>query len=564
MITNTKNKRFIILFFLLLLSSLTPTSSARDTISDWYIKDFRAEIIVNKDSSLLITENIVADCGNLPDKHGIFRILPIKATTSNKTILTPVELISITDFNGVSYKYSTIKDSNTITWKIGNANKTVTGVNNYKIVYKVENTVRFDNTEFDEFYWNVLGNFWQIDIDNFKAKITFPNEVNNENASVSAYSGEFGKRTNDLTVYRWYTSNILEIFNAQILKPGQGITVSVSFPKNIFTPYKPKFNFAALPPFILSIITLIICYLIWNKFGKDPKIKKTIVPEFEIPENLSPIQMGTLMCSGKFKSDFISATIINLATKGFISIEEIKNKVLFLSFKDFKLKKIKSDKEFLTLDAVDALILEKLFTLNEITLSSLRGSFYKEVSNIKEAAKNDLIKKKLIGEKGFLWQSIFFIIGLIITFSPLFLIFGISGIMLLIFALVMPKRTVKGAELNWRIKGFKLYMETAEKYRQQFNEKENIFEKFLPYAMIFGITKQWVKKIEQIYGSDYLNNYHPAWFMGSSLASFNADSFVSNIESISKNISSSTGGSSGSGGGGSSGGGGGGGGGGGW
>ena len=52
----------------------------------------------------------------------------------------------------------------------------------------------------------------------------------------------------------------------------------------------------------------------------------------------------------------------------------------------------------------------------------------------------------------------------------------------------------KGAELLWRIKGFKLYMETAEKYRQQFYEKENIFEKLLPYAMVFGMTEIWVKK----------------------------------------------------------------------
>ena len=554
-------KKIIIILFISILF-IPFLVSARSVISDWYVQDFYTEITVNKDSSLLVTENIIADCGDLPDKHGIFRIVPTQATTPDKTISTPIELVSITDFNGAPYKYTTIKNNNTITWKIGDANKTVTGVNNYKITYKVENAIRFDNAEFDEFYWNILGNFWQIDIDNFRAKIIFPNEVSNENTSVSAYSGEFGGKTDDFTFHRWYTSNILEVFNAQILKPGQGITISVSFPKNIFTPYKAPFNFLILLYFILPIITTIICYLIWNKFGKDPKIKKTIVPEFEIPGNLSPVQMGALTCSGKFTNNLISATIVNLAVKGFISIEETNNKILFFNAKDFKLKQIK---EVNNIDKTESLILQKLFNgKNEIMLSSLKNNFYREIPEIKKTAKNDLIERNLIGKSGLLWQGILFAIGLVMIFSPLFLIFGISGIIVLIFSFIMPQRTTGGAELNWRIKGFKLYMETAEKYRQQFNEKENIFEKLLPYAMVFGITKQWVKKMEQIYGSDYLNNYHPVWFIGSNFASFNIDSFTANINSISKNISSSTGGSSGFGGGGFSGGGGGGGGGGGW
>jgi uncharacterized membrane protein len=128
----------------------------------------------------------------------------------------------------------------------------------------------------------------------------------------------------------------------------------------------------------------------------------------------------------------------------------------------------------------------------------------------------------------------------------------------------MPKRTQKGAELLWRIKGFKLYMNTAEKYRQQFYEKENIFEKFLPYAIVFGITKEWVKKMQDIYGGEYFKTHIPAWYVGANIASFNADSFSSAMSSLSSSISSNVGSASGAGGAGGAGGGGGGGGGGGW
>ena len=91
----------------------------------------------------------------------------------------PIQLISITDFNGKKLKYSTINDSinHTVTWKIGDPNKTVTGVNYYKITYKVKNAIRFGNPEFDELYWNLNGNFWDIITYNFVANINFPTEV---------------------------------------------------------------------------------------------------------------------------------------------------------------------------------------------------------------------------------------------------------------------------------------------------------------------------------------------------------------------------------------------------
>jgi len=142
---------------------------------------------------------------------------------------------------------------------------------------------------------------------------------------------------------------------------------------------------------------------------------------------------------------------------------------------------------------------------------------------------------------------------------------SLSAIILMIFGLIMPKTTAKGAETIWRIKGFRLYMKTAEKDRQIFYEKENIFEKYLPYAIIFNMVNLWAKKMEQIYGKEYATNYHPVWFVGSASAiNFSEiDKSISQLAS-SMNEAISPGSSSGGGGGGFSGGGGGGGGGGGW
>lgn len=55
-----------------------------------------------------------------------------------------------------------------------------------------------------------------------------------------------------------------------------------------------------------------------------------------------------------------------------------------------------------------------------------------------------------------------------------------------------PRHNTKGALLTEKWLGFKLYLETAERYRMQ-NLTPEIFEKYLPYAMIFGVEKKWAK-----------------------------------------------------------------------
>ena len=571
-----------IIFLLLVVFFIPLLSSSRVYVSDWYLKDFQEEIVVNKDSSLLITEKIIADCDNLSGKHGIFRILPTQIKTTEGTIKTPIKLISITDFSNKPLKYSTLQSSfdHTITWKIGDPNKTVTGENYYKITYLVKNAIRFGNPQFDELYWNLNGNFWDIEIDNFVGKIIFPPEVTQQNSQVEYYTGFLGEKSKNLATHIWINEKTLQFSSTQTLLPKQGITASVTFPKGIFTPYKPNLieKYGQSLWFLLPVFVFIGCLFLWLKYGKDPRIDKTIVPEFEIPENISPMEMGMLITNGAFKNEFITASIINLAVKNHISIEEIKKKGIF-GKKDFKMKRLKKEK-ITDLSSAEKLLFDRLFKeSDEILLSSLRNNFYNDVREVSKSATNELLEKDLITKKGLSLKIILLVVGGIIFFLlqivPIFMkisivslqsiiSFCISAFFLFIFASVMPKRTPRGTELVWRIKGFRLYMETAEKYRQQFYEKENIFEKLLPYAIVFGITKLWIKKMQQIYGEQYFATYYPIWFVGGDIGAFNVESFTSAMNSISSSIASNVSGPSGAGGVGGAGGGGGGGGGGGW
>ncbi|MGB2631897.1 MAG: DUF2207 domain-containing protein, partial [Minisyncoccales bacterium] len=368
--------------------------------------------------------------------------------------------------------------------------------------------------------------------------------------------------------------NILKIASKKTLLPGQGITASITFPKNIVKPYQPGFFelYGDYLWFILPLLVFILSWQMWLKYGKDPVVNKTVIPEFEIPENLSPMEMGLLANNGSFNDSLISATIIDLAVKKHIIIEEIPKSGIF-GKQDFRLKKTGANAT--PPGGPETVLIDKIFGADqEILLSKLKDNFYKDLPAIKKSGIEALKNKGLIYQSGLTMKTVFISAGSIVLFGMIFaLIIGnlwlilslaLAGIVLLVFGLLMPKRTLKGAELNWRVKGFKLYMETAEKYQAQFNEKENIFEKFLPYAIMFGMANLWIKKMEQIYGKEYFANYHPAWYAGAFSGNFDADSFTSQINSISAGIAANIGTTSGAGGAGAAGSGGGGGGGGGW
>lgn len=572
-----KTKILLLIIFISLFFTNAKNVFARENVTDWYIQNFDSEIIINKDSTLEITERITADCGNAAGKHGIFRVLPEDVKIGNKSLNIPVELVGITDFSGKKVKYSETRNrkDKTVTWKIGDPNRTVQGVNNYIIRYKVKNVIRFANPSFDELYWNLTGNFWDLEIDKFHAKIVLPEGANKSKSMVSYYTGYINEKGKDLATYHWSSQNVLEFDSTRTLLEKQGVTAVVTFPKNILTPYVPSFweKYGRYFFFLIPVIVFFVCLYLWKKYGDDPRVEKAIVPEYDAPGKLSPIELGMLMKNGKFSNEFIASEVICLATRGLINIKEISEKVLFFSNKDYELERKQNQEEEARLNETQRMILENIFDgAQNRKLSTLKNSFYKHLNDIKKSGEELLIRKKLIVGSGLKFGIAFLTIGIFLLFSSFFIFefsiefaisLFISGATISLFSFIMPKRTLAGAEINWQIKGFKMFMETVDKDRAKFYEKENIFEKFLPYAIVFGITDLWIKRAKEIYGEGYYKTYAPTWYAGS-VSAFDADSFSSVIGSLSSDIAANTSAPSGSGGGGGAGGGGGGGGGGGW
>ena len=128
----------------------------------------------------------------------------------------------------------------------------------------------------------------------------------------------------------------------------------------------------------------------------------------------------------------------------------------------------------------------------------------------------------------------------------------LSTLILFVFSQIMPARTIAGARAREATLGFKEFLGRveSERYKQMITSPE-MFERYLPFAMAFGVGDKWARAFEDIYREP------PTWYTGGS-GQFSAINFASSISSMSSATASSMSsspGSSGSGGGGSSGGG---------
>ena len=91
-----------------------------------------------------------------------------------------------------------------------------------------------------------------------------------------------------------------------------------------------------------------------------------------------------------------------------------------------------------------------------------------------------------------------------LTYYPIYLLTYIIGFiciaLLMLFIKIMPKRTKYGNEMLGRIRGFKRFLETAEKEQLESLVEQNpeYFYNILPYTYALGVSEIWMNQFETI------------------------------------------------------------------
>jgi uncharacterized membrane protein len=520
------------------------------------IRNFSGAIIINPDASVKISEEINYDFA-LESRHGIYRDIPLRYQARGGNYNLRFIMDSITDENANKYLYSTSNLADGIRIKIGDSDIFVTGQKYYQINYQIKRAINYFS-DHDEFYWNFTGNSWNVPILQAEASVVLPENVKSELIQVDCFIGILGSKQQCQSKEVFGNA---ATFKAQNLAAGEGLTIIVGFPKGTVIQQTKWQNFAETTRdnwiIFLPIVIFFLCYFIWFKYGRDPKPLIPVVAQYESPDNLSPAECDYIL-NEHFSKSFLTAEIIQLAVNGYIKIKhEMKKGFLGFAKEDFRIIRLKD------ISSITSQTQKQVFEIffknsaSEILLSELDNKSF--ATNI-ETSKSE-IKKGVIGQGYFpnnplVIRSLFItpvvllsILGLIISVGRTINIISIliSAIVALFFAYLMSKRTQKGSDTRQQILGLKLYIATAEQDRINFHnapeKNPELFEKLLPYAIVFGLSKVWSKAFEKIYTKN------PNWYSDPSNSLFNAlilnnalNSFSSNVSST-YNHSASTGGS---------------------
>jgi uncharacterized membrane protein YgcG len=559
------------------------------SVNDFYIQDYQIDYYLDRDqqnhSTLKTVETITAVFPATNQNHGIERAIPERY--DGRT--TDLQVVSVTDAEGKSQQVSTRSENDNTILRIGDANTYVHGPHTYKITYtQLDVTKHFTDNNSDEFYWDTNGTEWAVPIKALTVRLhvsdTLTPALTHQQLCYRGSAGATNRCDISLTTDGY-------IVQASSLAPYENVTIAVGFEPHTFAAHVPTLGeqFTAWWLWALVVTIPVAIVLIMWAIARYIRLSyrsaevNPVVPEYLPPKGIS-VAVASAISNTTARS--FSAQLIDLAVRHYLKIYQTREKSLFKPAK-YELEIVK---DIATLTAEEQELLRTIFGSGHVgarlDMETLKNN---TKVGLKVAANRSKLSKRITGEYAlrtrdkakstwFMRMAGVILVAALLTLSPWLLL---AAIVALICALALRPFTDKGLALYRYLKGLDLYVKTAEAERLRMlqspegaakigapvdvNDKRQLiklYERVLPYAILFGQEKEWNNRLGHYYQEAHAQ---PDWYSGSH--TFNAIAFsaaMHSFNSVASYSSASESSSSGSSGGGSSGGGGGGGGGGGW
>ena len=537
----------------ILISSLNLILIASPSFAQYFTIDrYHSDIMIHRDSSFVVKETL--DVTFHRPRHGIYRQIPFKYRGElGDVIKTPTKVLSVKDGAGREWKYKVSKKGPIIHIRIGDPKRFVRDRQTYVITYEVGNAILFLD-DHDELYWNVTGNDWKAPIEEASANVSLVSKSSSKTLWAACYTGVFGSKESQCG-YDTY-ENSANFSTTRKLNTGEGFTIAFGWDKGLISPPSSwrKFFWAIdlRENWVFLLPPLAFLYMIfhWRRRGRDPKVRESLTVMYEPPkfnnQLLTPGEVGALIDERLDPRD-ITSTIMGLAVKGYIRIEEQKEEGLIFDKKDYYVKKLKEpDAE---LSPFETELMKSLVPTGfpGTLVSSLKNRFYTNLDFLRKTLYGQLIKKRYFlsnpekvrnryrGIGFFIMVFGSFALLLLSPESPAKSVIAavLTGLLVILFAKYMPAKTKAGASAYLHILGFQEFLNRAEKDRLERMKDMNLFSRFLPYAIALDVADNWAKAFEGIYQDP------PDWYVSpGGFRTFTPYLFTHSIDSMTSDLSS--------------------------
>ncbi len=577
-------------------------------VDDFRFASFDADYLLGRDgdgrSTLAVTETLVAVFPDSDQNRGIRRALPLEYDGHP----TDLRVLSVTDENGIArdFEQENDEDDEFLLVTIA-ADDFVHGEQGYVISYTQNNVIlEPDDSDVQEFYWDVNGTGWAQPFDRVSADVTMDAALGAAlTGDAACYRGAEGSTTpcDELTVQESMPPTIS--VSAAGVGAFENLSVAVAFDAGTFVPRDSSLaastpGLLGLGAGIVSVAGLLAAIVARRTRWRNAEGRGLVIAEYEPPPGVDPLLAAELLGA---ETKGVTATILDLAVNGAVRIVETAKKRFELELHDPALATAESLPVLGALfgDAAAPGARRKLGSSDSALASALHaiGRGTRARSTAGGFRRRVGVGGRIVLAAIVLIAAVIGVIGSIIALDtdrggawPVAVMIGsiVAAILVLIVLIDVRPLTTQGAIAREQLRGLELFIRLAEADRLRMLQSPSgalrdtaavataeagptastspvspdqvlrLHEKLLPYSVLFGLEKEWAAELASLYeqrGSD------PGWYSGRS--GFNVAAFSAGVGSFATASSSSwsssgsSSSSGGSGGGGSSGGGGGGG-----
>ncbi|MEV8371346.1 DUF2207 domain-containing protein [Kribbella sp. NPDC056861] len=537
------------------------------------VTSMKIDYNVTSNGVLEVTETIDYTFGGI-GRHGIYRnLITREVWADDKSKDQKYEISNIrvkSDDAPDSFTKSTEKKNSqrdeSIQIKIGDADKTVGRKATYVIRYDVRGALRhFD--DHSELYWDATGNGWDAVLQNVTVNVQVPGTGVQQ---VECFAGPPDRPCDGKTVTAgkgtFNQSNLVRGKQLTIVAGIQAGVVSNDTPIVVDPPSFLQRSGLTLPGVIgsgLVSIGAILAAVFYSRNGnKDQRFAgmppgtfppngmnaqpvKDDLSESQIPVAFSPpripVAEGGLLIDAKANTTETAATLIDLAVRGGIRIDntgsEQKAVLLNPAVATVPHEQYLMQGLFPGLQSGSEIVLERRPTgdtsmrqAHDAMIAQLReqirqrgwyvrmpraGGGSSFASGAKIACMGMIgiwffgagLAGTVIGAAtGGLGRAVSIVIPVVAVLVAIGIWFGIRG---------RGQRNAAGRAVTDQLIGFRTYLATAEADQLKFEEGEDIFSKYLPWAIAFGLADRWQRVCAQLVAAGRITP-DPTWYYGPS------------------------------------------------
>lgn len=514
---------------------------------------FDIQATLNTDGTVDVIETVTLRFGPGSGRHGLERTLITREPDpdTGQDLVYPVTQISaesltpgVSDMVDIAHLEQDGPRNTYVRIRIGDPDRVITSETaSYRLRYRIAGLMRSPGGV-DQLYWDQTGSTMPT-INNFTATIAVPGGAQQLFCSV-AEPGVAGPCTSQDT-----DSQGRAVFTHDNIPAGQLMTVGIAVTPGLVSPNTPLFEenaevaeqrlgraillgstgaaglvavggwaylrgrtgdrrFDGLPPGVLPAA---------GAEAAEVRDSKHIqIPVSFAPPRLSLAEAGLLL-DGSGQVKHTTATLVSLAVAGAIKLR---------SEEPPEARLVDADR---APDKPSRALVRNLFGGNDVADLAEPGSMTSADGAVRQAAEKSAERSTwflppanfpvgsgrslavLVPMVGF---GAFAVLGpVVLNLWPLGLALIVTGLVVG-SKLAKPRRTGTGRALTDQVEGFRTYLATAEAGQLQFEEGEDVFSKYLPWAILFDLTERWTRLCEQLVAMGRLSAQPPDWYYGTS------------------------------------------------